>query len=102
MRMAVINTLDALFTGKEVTASKCLEFNTTRITNEISILRNDLKIDIITDRVNAKDTKWYGSYRLIRSKDNLERVKKILETYSNDKNLISAKKVDSDEINKVS
>lgn len=82
MRTAVITTLKALYDSKEITANKSLECNTTRITNEISILRNELEIDIITDRVNTKNGKWYGSYRLIRSNENIERVKKILDIYS--------------------
>lgn len=78
MRGAVIATLKALYEGKEVTANKAKECNTTRITNEISTLRNILEIDIITDRVETKNRKWFGSYRLIRTKDNLEKVRAIL------------------------
>lgn len=84
MRTAVITTLKALYEGKEVTANKSLECDTTRITNEISILRNDLGIDIITDRVKTKNKKWYGSYRLIRSNENLKRVREILSIYLKD------------------
>ncbi|MDA7847860.1 hypothetical protein N8972_00010 [Sulfurospirillum sp.] len=91
MRNAVITTLKALYECKEVTANKSKECNTTRITNEISTLRNDLEIDIITDRINTNNKKWYGSYRLIRSNKNLEKVKKLLEIYSKSENLKSAK-----------
>lgn len=85
MRTAVILTLKALYEGKEVTANKSLEFDTTRITNEISTLRNDLGVDIITDRIKTKNKKWYGSYRLIRSNGNLKRVQEILDIYKKDK-----------------
>ena len=84
MRTAVISTLKALYEGKEVTANKSIECDTTRITNEISILRNDLGIDIITDRVPTQNKKWYGSYRLISSSENIKRVREILSIYSKD------------------
>jgi hypothetical protein len=83
MRGAVITTLKALYEGKEITANKSLECDTTRITNEISTLRNDLGIDIITDRINLKNQKWYGSYRLVRTDANLKKVRDILKVYSN-------------------
>lgn len=82
MRGAVITTLQALYDGKEVTAEKSLEYSTTRITNEISTLRNDFDVDIITDRVPTKNKKWYGSYRLVRSVENIQRVREILAIYS--------------------
>lgn len=82
MRDAIITTLKALYDGKEVTANKSLECNTTRITNEITALRNDLEIDIITDRINIKNKKWYGSYRLVRTDENLKKVRDILAIYS--------------------
>jgi len=82
MRGAVIVTLQALYEGKEVTAEKSLECLTTRITNEISTLRNDFNVDIITDRVPTKKKKWYGSYRLVRSEENLQKVREILAIYS--------------------
>ena len=83
MRGAIITTLKALYENKEVTANKSLECDTTRITNEISTLRNDFAIDIITDRINTKNKKWYGSYRLVRTDENLKKVKKILAIYPN-------------------
>lgn len=83
MRGAVITTLKALYEGKEITANKSLECDTTRITNEISTLRNDLGIDIITDRINLENKKWYGSYRLVRTDENLKKVRDILKIYSN-------------------
>jgi len=76
MRGAVITTLQALYNGKEVTAEKSLQCNTTRITNEISILRNEFDINIITDRIPTKNKKWYGSYRLVRSETNLKKGKR--------------------------
>lgn len=82
MRGAVITTLQALYNGKEVTAEKSLQCNTTRITNEISILRNEFDINIITDRIPTKNKKWYGSYRLVRSEINLKKVREILAIYS--------------------
>lgn len=83
MRGAVIATLKALYERKEVTANKGKECSTTRITNEISTLRNILEIDIITDRVETENRKWYGSYRLIRTEENLEKVRVILGLHSN-------------------
>ena len=85
MRTAIITTLKALYDKKEVTANKSLECDTTRITNEISTLRNYFEIDIITDRITTKNKKWYGSYRLVRTDENIQKVKKIL-------NLCSSKK----------
>lgn len=82
MRGAVITTLKALYEGKEITANKSLECNTTRITNEISTIRNDLGIDIITDRINLENKKWYGSYRLVRTDNNLNKVRDILQICS--------------------
>ena len=82
MRGAIITTLKALYEGKEVTAGKSLECSTTRITNEISSLRNDFGIDIITDRINTDSGKWYGSYRLVRSRENLQKVRELLKKYS--------------------
>jgi len=82
MRGAIITTLNALYDGKEVTANKSIECNTTRITNEISTLRNDFNIDIITDRINLPNKKWYGSYRLVRTDENLKKVRDILKKYS--------------------
>ena len=83
MRGAVIATLQALYDGKEVTANKSLECDTTRVSNEISTLRNALGIDIITDRIETDNHKWYGSYRLIRTEENLEKVRVILGLHSN-------------------
>lgn len=82
MRSAVITTLQALYDGKEVTAGKSLQCNTTRITNEISTLRNDFGVDIITDKVITEGRSWFGSYRLIRSEANLKKVREILAIYS--------------------
>ena len=87
MRGAVITTLKALYEEKEVTANKSIECNTTQITNEISTLRNDFNVDIITDRINTKNQKWYGSYRLVRTEENLKRVKGILAIYASKKSV---------------
>lgn len=84
MRGAVIATLKALYEGKQVTAHRGKQYKTTRMSNEISTLRNELSIDIITDRINTENGKWYGSYRLIRTEENLERVKAILGILSRD------------------
>lgn len=83
MRGAIIATLKALYEAKEVTANKSIECNTTRITNEISTLRNVLGVDIVTDRVYLSNKKWYGSYRLVRSIENLKKARDILQEYSN-------------------
>ena len=83
MRGAIIVTLQALYDGKEVTAKNSINFGTTRITNEITALRNGLGIDIITDRIETENRKWYGSYRLIRTEENLEKVRVILGLHSN-------------------
>ncbi len=83
MRDAIITTLKALYEGKKVTANRSYECNTTRITNEISSLRNTFKIAIITDRVSTEKYKWYGSYRLVRTGKNLKKVRAILDIYSN-------------------
>lgn len=85
MRPAVLKTLKGLYEGKKVTALTCGQFDSTRITNEITVLRNSLGIDIITDRVQKDHKKWYGSYRLVRTEDNLKIVKALLEAYSNEK-----------------
>ena len=82
MRGAVIATLQALYDCNEVTARKSLECDTTRISNEITTLRNGLGIDIITDRIDTENRKWYGSYRLIRTKKNLEKARVILGLHS--------------------
>ena len=83
MRNAVITTLKALYAEKKVTALNSIEYNSTRITNEISTLRNILGVDIITDRVYVTNRKWYGSYRLSRTNENLKKVRNILKQYSN-------------------
>ena len=79
MRKAIIKTLQALYDGKEVTASNSLTYLTTRITNEISILRNSYGIAITTDRIHLSSKRWYGSYRLVRSDNNIKKVREILK-----------------------
>lgn len=82
MRVAAIATLKALRDGKEVTAINSIEYNTTRITNVISTLRNVFGIDIITCRVPTDNNGWYGSYRLDRTAENLKRVSDVLKTFT--------------------
>ena len=82
MRGAVIVTLKALYEGKKITANSMKECNTTRVSNEIGTLKNKLDIDIIMERVNTENHKWYGRYHLVRTKGNLERVIRILEIHS--------------------
>jgi len=82
MREAVYSTLKALYESKEVTVKKQLEYGTTRISNEKSILKNRFNIDIAMDRIKIKNRKWYGSYRLIRTDKNLKIVKEMLDKYS--------------------
>ena len=86
MRRAIIEVLKALYDEKSITALNCGNYKTTRITNEISILRN-LGIDIVTDRVCTESRKWYGSYRLIRTIQNLEKAKTLIEMYRNEKSV---------------
>jgi len=83
MRSAVIITLQALYECKEVTAKNSIECDTTRVSNEILTLRNTLGVEIATDRITTINRKWYGSYRLIRTDENLKKVREILEKYSN-------------------
>ena len=78
MRGAERTTLQALYDGKLMTANNSIEYGTTRITNEISRLRNTFGIDIETKRNNTENNKWYGSYHLIRSTKNLEKARDIL------------------------
>ncbi len=85
MNKAVIATLQALLAGKEVTALNSGKYYSTRITNEISTLRNKLGVDIITERIVTKNNRWYGSYRLVKTTDNLKKAKKILSSHSNKK-----------------
>ncbi|HIP19755.1 MAG TPA: hypothetical protein EYG70_01370 [Sulfurimonas sp.] len=73
MKSAIKITLQALYEGKEITANNTPY--TTRISNIISVLRNQYDIGIITDRVNLKSGKWYGSYRLDGSDKNLDKVR---------------------------
>ena len=84
MRKAVISTLKGLYEGKRVTALNSAEFLSTRITNEILILRQKFGISIIMDRNTTENGKWYGSYRLERTPKNLKKVREYLERYSPD------------------
>ncbi len=76
MKSAIKITLKALYEGKVITANNTPY--TTRITNIISVLRNQYGIGIVTDRVNLKNGKWYGSYRLVSSKENLKKVRLLI------------------------
>ncbi len=78
MRGAEKTTLQALYDGKLMTANNSIEYGTTRITNEISRLRNTFDIAIEMKRNNTTNNKWYGSYHLIRNEKNLEKVRDIL------------------------
>jgi len=84
MRQAVMIVLHALDNQvDEISSFRSEErFKTTRITNEISYIRNTLGVEVITDTVRKKNAKRYGKYRLKRSKENLKRVKEILAIHS--------------------
>jgi len=84
MRHAVTIILQALDKQKiEVSSWRSEErFRTTRITNEISYIRNKLGIDIITTIVRKPNARPYGKYHLKRSKDNLGKVRKYISTHS--------------------
>lgn len=80
MRKATLQTLKALYEGVEVNASNSLKFGTTRITNEIATLRNEHNIKIETQKVKLDSKKWYGNYKLVRSSENLQNVKRLLKS----------------------
>ena len=82
MRNSIITILKALYEAKEVTTNKNIVHNTTLVTNDISFLRNVLNVDIITDRIGIEHLKWYGSYRLVKTNQNLKQVRAILGIYS--------------------
>lgn len=89
MRQSVLIILQSLEEQRDEVSSWRSEehFSTTRITNEISYIRNKLGIDIITTMVRKPNAKPYGKYTLNRSKENLEKVKKYLTTHSTKKPL---------------
>lgn len=82
MRMAVINTLKALYEGEEVTAHKALFLGTTRVSNEIGIIKHVLGVDIVMERVPTVNRKWYGRYKIVGTTENLEKAQVILEQYT--------------------
>ncbi len=92
MRQAVLIVLQALDNqAREISPFRSEErFKTTRITNEISYIRNKLGIDVITDMVRKPNARPYGKYCLKRSKENLEKVRKYLSTHSTKKPLKTA------------
>lgn len=92
MRQAVLIVLQALDNQvNEISSFRSEErFKTTRITNEISYIRNTLGIEVITDMVRKPNARPYGKYRLKRSTKNLKRVKEILTTHSAKKPLKKA------------
>lgn len=92
MRQAVLIVLQALDNqANEISSFRSEErFRTTRITNEISYIRNTLNIEVITDIVRKPNARPYGKYRLKRSEKNLKKVKKILTTHSTKKPLKKA------------
>jgi len=77
MRKSVQATLKALYEGKKVIANNSQKYSNTRAANQICILRNTLKIEIATDRIIENDS-WHGSYRLIRTEENLRKVRGLL------------------------
>ena len=87
MRQAVFIVLHALVDETEEVSTLRSEerFSTTRLTNEIDTLRNELSIDIDMNRVYydpLNKRKYYGKYTLVQSPKNLKRVKEILTTHS--------------------
>lgn len=92
MRQAVLIVLHALDNqANEISSYRSEErFKTTRITNEISYIRNTLGIEVITDIVRKANARPYGKYRLKRSKENLKKVQKYLKTHSTKKPLKKA------------
>ncbi len=72
-----INILILLYNDEEVNANNVRKY-TTRVTNETDILRNRLNIKIDTVRVNLANGKHYGNYKLVRTKENIEKVEKII------------------------
>ena len=89
MRQAVLIVLQTLDNqANEISSFRSEErFKTTRITNEISYIRNTLNIEVITDMVRKPNARPYGKYHLKRSPKNLKRVKEILATHSTKKPL---------------
>jgi len=86
MRQAVYIVLDALMKGTEEVSTLRSEerFSTTRLTNEIDTLRNELGINIKMSRIYYNPTnkrKYYGIYTLVCSEKNLKKVKKILSIH---------------------
>ena len=83
--------LECLYYDKDVaTLNGSNDYSTTRVANPISRLRNQYDIEIVTLRVNTSNS-WYGRYKLTRAKENLDKVKKIINTHSKQK---PTKKVD--------
>ena len=87
MRQAVFVVLHALNDKKEeVSTLRSQErFSTTRISNEIHTLRNELGVEIKMDRVYydpLNKRKHYGKYTLVQSQKNLMKVNEILKTHS--------------------
>lgn len=80
-----ITILECLYYDKDVaTVNDTKDYSTTRIANPISKLRNQYNIEIETLRVNTSNS-WYGKYKIIRTKENLAKVRKIINTHSNQK-----------------
>ena len=85
MREATLLTLKALYDGKEVTAKSAIELKTTRVTNEILAIRDQLNIKVNTVRVDLDNGKWYGRYELDRSQENLDKARLTLDTFLGDR-----------------
>jgi hypothetical protein len=83
MRQAVFIVLNALINEDEEVSSWRSEenFRITRITNEISYIRNKLDIEIVTEMVRKPNARPYGKYHLKRSENNLEKVSKYISTH---------------------
>ena len=77
--------LECLYFDKDVaTLNGSNDYITTRVANPISILRNKYNIEIETLRVNTSNS-WYGKYKLVRTEENLAKVRKIINIHSKQK-----------------
>lgn len=74
-----ITILKCLYLEKDVaTVNGSKDYSTTRVTNPICTLRNQYNIEIETLRVNTSNS-WYGRYKLVRTKENLVKVRKLIK-----------------------
>ena len=77
---STVLTLNALLASEEVSALTGGHLLTTRVTNVIGRLREDGLL-IETERIKTDSGKWYGSYRLVESKENVEKAFKLIDKY---------------------